>query len=267
MSSRVRSIVVLAALVTLAGTAVLRFGSADSDAAVSTTLHATVGPAFDISLTFDDGSAVSALPAGPYRVVVRDITPDHNFHLLGPGVDEETGVDFTGSATWNVTFSSGGRYQFLCDIHADSMFGRFDAGAVSDASSSGAGGSTGGVSTGGVSTGGGSSSGSGSGVRNDPVTAFIGSLAAGLDAGGKLKLTAKGKAVKTLAAGKYSFVVSDSSKQSALTLRRTGGAAQTLTGAAFVGKKTIAVTLAAGQWKLYPSTKPAGAISFVVTKT
>ena len=64
MPSRVRSMLVLAALLTLIATAVFRFGTGESDAAVSSTLHATVGPAFDISLTFDDGSAVSALPAG-----------------------------------------------------------------------------------------------------------------------------------------------------------------------------------------------------------
>ena len=73
---------------------------------------------------------MGALPAGSYRVLVSDITPDHNFHLLGPGVDESTGVDFKGSTTWNVTFRSDSRYQFICDVHADSMFGRFDAGTV-----------------------------------------------------------------------------------------------------------------------------------------
>ena len=49
---------VLAALLTLFATAALRFGSAQSDAAVSSTLHAIVAPDFDIALTFDDGSAV-----------------------------------------------------------------------------------------------------------------------------------------------------------------------------------------------------------------
>ena len=62
MPSRVRSLLVLAALLTLVATAALRFGAAPSDAAVSSTLHAIVNDNFDISLTFDDGSAVSALP-------------------------------------------------------------------------------------------------------------------------------------------------------------------------------------------------------------
>jgi len=274
--SRLRFIVLLAALVTLAGTAALRFGSGQSDAAVSSTLHATVGPDFDISLTFDDGSPVGALPAGSYRVLVRDLSPDHNFHLVGPGVDQETDVNFTGSATWNVTFSSGSRYQYLCDVHADSMFGSFTAGAASD-TSAGGGGSSGGGSTGGGSTGGGSSagaSGSAGGAAGGKTTSpagagatSLGTVQAAVDASGKLKLTLRGRAVKTLVSGKYSFSVSDSSTQNAVTLRRTGGSAQTLTGPSFVGKKTVGLTLAAGQWKLYPSTRPAGAITFVVTKS
>ena len=39
-------------------------------------------------------------------------------------------------------------------------------------------------------------------------------------------------------------------------LSRTGGKTKTLTGVAFTGKKSVAVTLAAGQWKLYASSQP-----------
>jgi hypothetical protein len=50
-----------------------------------------------------------------------------------------------------------------------------------------------------------------------------------------------------------------------VTLQRSGAKARTLTGSAFVGKKSIGLTLAAGQWKLYPSAHPASAITFRVT--
>src|SRR3954452_10757191 len=159
MPSRVRSLLVLAAVLTLVATAALRYGAGSSDAAVSSTLHGVVGPAFDITLTFDDGSPVGLLPAGSYRVVVSDITTDHNFHLFGPGVEQSTGVDFTGSVTWNVTFRSNARYQYVCDVHADSMAGSFNAGAGDDsgpppAASGGSGGGSGSASGGatGVST-------------------------------------------------------------------------------------------------------------------
>jgi hypothetical protein len=252
--SRARSLLVLAALLTLVATAALRFGARASDAAVSTTLHATVGPAFDISLTFDDGSAVGALPAGSYRVLVSDITTDHNFHLLGPGVDEATDVDFKGLTTWNVTFRADSRYQFICDVHADSMFGHFDAGAVSD--SVGGGGSSGGGSSGG---------GGGGNVVSPAHVTTLATLTAGVDSAGKPKLTLKSKTVKTLKAGRYKLVVTDPSKSSAVMLVRSGGKATTLTGVAFSGHKTIGVTLAAGQWKLYASSRPSSAIAVRVT--
>jgi hypothetical protein len=253
VSSRVRSIVVLVGLLTLIGTAALRFGGA-SDAAVSSTLHASVGPGFDISLTFDDGTAVTALPPGPYRVLVSDVASDHNFHLYGPGVDQETQVDFTGSTTWNVTFRADSRYQFVCDPHADSMFGRFDAGTVVDSTPAGGGG-------GGGSGGGGSSGGKSTPVSSTPV---LGTVLAGLSSAGKVNLTLKGKAVKTLAAGRYKLVVTDGSKKSPVAIRRTGAAANTLTGLSFVGSKTITLTLGPGEWTLYSS--PGGMVSFRVTK-
>src|SRR6185312_7986674 len=137
-------------------------GSSPSDAAVSSTLHGIVNGNFDIALSFDDGSPVSALPAGTYRVVINDITSDHNFHLFGPGVNEQTGVDYEGTTTWNVTFRADGRYQFLCDVHADSMYGSFNAGAGDVVPQSG--GSPGGSSGGGSSGGGGGSSVGGSTV-------------------------------------------------------------------------------------------------------
>jgi hypothetical protein len=252
--------VVLAALLTLVGTAALRLDSSPSSAAVSSTLHATVGPAFEISLTFDDGSPVGALPAGSYRILVSDLTSDHNFHLFGPGVNQDSGVDSTGTATWNVTFGAGGRYQFVCDVHADSMFGSFNAGAADSAPQSG-GGSGGGGSGG---SGGGSSGTTGGGVSAG-VAATRGMLTAALAATGKPSLSSRGKAVKALASGRYTFVVTDSSRKEGVTIRRTGAAATALTGAAFSGRASRTVTLAAGQWKLYPSGHPAGGITFRVT--
>ena len=263
MPSRFRSPLVLATLLILIATAALRIGSDDSSAAVSSTLHATVGPAFDISLTFDDGSAVGTLPAGSYKVVVSDLTPDHNFHLYGPGVNEQTGVDFTGSTAWNVTFRAGGTYNYVCDVHADSMFGSFNAGGASSDPTPAAGGSSGGGST----SGGSGSTGSSGGTKatGGSSTRSLGTLQAALDAAGKLRLTLRGKAVKTLAPGWYTIAVVDGSKGSAVALRRTGGGTQTLSGLGYVGKRSVAVNLAAGRWTLFSSARPAGVVSFRVT--
>ena len=61
------------------------------------------------------------------------------------------------------------------------------------------------------------------------------------------------------------IVVTDSSKKEGVTIRRTGAAATALTGTAFSGRASKTVTLAAGQWKLYPSAHPTSAITFRVT--
>ncbi len=97
----------------------------DTTAASGTTLTASVGPGFDISLTDADGAAVSTLSAGEYTVEVDDQSDIHNFHLTGPSVDEMTDVGTTGTVTWNVTFEAGS-YHFQCDPHASTMNGDFE---------------------------------------------------------------------------------------------------------------------------------------------
>jgi len=92
---------------------------------VGSTLQANVGPGFEISLTTKDGEDVSALAAGQYTVDVDDKSSSHNFHLTGPGVDEDSGVNEIGSSTWTVTFGAGS-YHFQCDPHSSSMNGDFE---------------------------------------------------------------------------------------------------------------------------------------------
>lgn len=89
------------------------------------TLQASVGPGFDISLKTEDGQDVSTLAAGEYTIEVDDQADIHNFHLTGPGVDEDSGVSETGTSTWTVTFEAGS-YHFQCDPHASQMNGDFE---------------------------------------------------------------------------------------------------------------------------------------------
>jgi hypothetical protein len=111
-------------LLLLAGAALL----APADAlAENTTLTATVGPGFNISLTDANGQTVTKLDPGPYDITVRDLSEEHNFHLSGPGVDEATTVSGTGTFNWTVTFRDG-RYSFVCDPHSTDMRGSFVAG-------------------------------------------------------------------------------------------------------------------------------------------
>jgi len=92
-------------------------------------LLATVGPGFTISLATADGQTVSQLAAGTYEVSVNDQSAIHNFHLIGPGVDQTTSVEFVGTTTWTVTLS-GGSYVFVCDPHAAQMRGSFSVAAA-----------------------------------------------------------------------------------------------------------------------------------------
>lgn len=87
-------------------------------------LTATVGPTPTISLRTANGRAVKTLRRGRYRIVVRDRSTMHNFHLIGPGVNKRTAVAFRGTRTWTLTLRRG-RYRFICDPHATRMRGGF----------------------------------------------------------------------------------------------------------------------------------------------
>jgi plastocyanin len=80
--------------------------------------------AFTITLTKEDGSDVSTLPAGDYTLLVHDYSSIHNFHLTGPGVDVSTDVGETGDKTFDITLQAGD-YKFVCDPHAVQMNGSF----------------------------------------------------------------------------------------------------------------------------------------------
>jgi hypothetical protein len=93
--------------------------------AQGTILTGTVGPGFTIRLVDGSGNAVRNLAPGAYTIKVEDKSPEHNFHLTGPGVNQATDIEETGSFAWNVTFQDGGRYHFQCDPHAATMNGDF----------------------------------------------------------------------------------------------------------------------------------------------
>jgi hypothetical protein len=89
-------------------------------------LVGTVGPGYTIKLEDSGGNPVTTLPAGTYDVVVHDLSPEHNFHLSGPGVEKATEVLTTGDTTWeDVVLAAGVTYNYVCDPHAYSMNGSF----------------------------------------------------------------------------------------------------------------------------------------------
>jgi plastocyanin len=108
------------ALVTLLAAALVVVASAS---AATPTLNAVDGPGFTISLK-KGGKKVTSLKAGKYKIVVKDLSNLHNFHLSGPGLNKKTGVGSTGTSTWTVTLKKG-TYKFVCDPHAAIMKGSF----------------------------------------------------------------------------------------------------------------------------------------------
>ena len=79
-------------------------------------LQGRVGPGKTIWLRNGTGR-VRTLPAGAYRLTVRDMTRSDNFHLLGRGVNRKTGIRFRGMATWTVTLAAGRTYRYRSDAH------------------------------------------------------------------------------------------------------------------------------------------------------
>ncbi len=96
---------------------------APAASAGTTTLTGTVGPGFTITLK-KGSTKVAKLKSGTYKLVIKDVSPDHNFHLTGRGVNKSTNVDTTGTVTWTVKLKKG-KYTYVCDPHASSMRGSF----------------------------------------------------------------------------------------------------------------------------------------------
>jgi hypothetical protein len=67
---------------------------------------------------------VTALEAGRYAIAVTDTSRSDDFHLAGPGVNERTGIRFTGTATWTVQLRKG-TYRYRSDRPHSKLRGGF----------------------------------------------------------------------------------------------------------------------------------------------
>jgi plastocyanin len=79
-------------------------------------LSGTVGPGFTITMS------AKSVKAGAYAITVHDRGDIHNFHLVGPGVNQKTGVGAVKTYSWRVTLKRG-TYKFSCDVHTSLMHG------------------------------------------------------------------------------------------------------------------------------------------------
>lgn len=244
---RLLPIVLLTAVFLLGCGFAFRSDAPASTNAVSGTLHAYVGPDFQIGLTFDDGTPVTNLPAGQYTIQVQDLSDQHNFHLFGPGVDQKTEIPTTSEATWTVTFQDQNGYSFQCDAHS-SLTGTFTVGDLPAPAP--------------VTT-----------HAADPIPVPTVPAAPQLAMKGRLQatltpkaivLTKSGKKIKKLPRGIYELAIVDRTKSDSFDLRQVvgGSAAQQLTTKRFVGRKTVTVELQPGKWKVYSAAREQALYAF-----
>jgi plastocyanin len=101
-------------------------GAGGGGESASGTLEGETGPGFEIEVK-QNGEDAESVKAGTYTLKVEDKSDQHNFHLIGPGVDEKvTDVGFVGDKTVTVTLKKG-TYTYQCDPHASSgMKGTFE---------------------------------------------------------------------------------------------------------------------------------------------
>ena len=101
-------------------------GGGGGGASASGTLEGETGPGFEIEVK-QNGEDAESVKAGTYSLKVEDKSDQHNFHLIGPGVDKQvTEVGFVGDKTVTVTLKKG-TYTYQCDPHASSgMKGTFE---------------------------------------------------------------------------------------------------------------------------------------------
>jgi plastocyanin len=188
--------------------------------AVAGQLDGTVGPGFSINLRNPDGTTVTKLDPGTYEIVVHDESVEHNFHLFGPGVNEATQVEETGTVTWTVTFGDG-RYTLQCDPHSLQMKRTFISGNPPPE------------------------------PKPKPPTTLLATV------GPKNTISlrdAAGRAIKTVKSGAYSITVRDRSKLHNFHL--VGKGVNRKTGKAAVGTFTWNVSLGKGALRFFSDQSP-----------
>jgi plastocyanin len=197
---------------------------ASAGAAAGPTVTGSVGPGFSISLVDASGQKVTNLSAGGYTFVVHDLATLHDFHLIGPGVDQATDVEGTGDSTWDVTLANGA-YRFFCDVHP-TLKGSFTVGS-------------------------------------QPPPPTRKRLLAKVGPGAKIAVTTPaGARVKSLVAGPYSLVVRDVSKVDDFHL--IGPGVNRKTSVAKKLTATWKLTLKAGTYRYRSDAHPKLKGSFVV---
>jgi hypothetical protein len=229
-------------------------------AATLPSLYVNYNAGCHFTMALDGGVAVasgSSIPYGLYQVVVSAPIAFSsglggceyvNFQLSGPGVSYTTQLQ-QGDATNDMstqTFKAGSSYSAVDNTVPPGSSIQFTTSNTPVANPGGSSSSS--SSSSGSSASGGSSSAYGTPVTSSSSgsTKLLGTLVGTVNSAGKLTLSFKGKAVAQLASGKYTVTVTDKSSKAGFVIQ-TGSHKTTVTSPGFMGKKSVAVTLAKGQ--------------------
>jgi Copper binding proteins, plastocyanin/azurin family len=181
-------------------------------------LVATVGPDFTIRIDDANGQRVQSVPEGPYRLLVHDLSAEHNFVLAdkpaGLKVRVDSGVEFVGDKSFDVQLDRGA-YGFACSPHWQVMNGTLTVFPAPVAT---------------------------------PQPKPLPVLRAGISAGGTAT------APRATKPGRYRLVVKDSSKRHNFHL--AGPGVNRRTGIAFRGTASWTVRLARGTYRYGSDPEP-----------
>jgi hypothetical protein len=184
--------------------------AATGTASAQDELIGTIGSS-SISLVKASGGTFSTLAPGTYTLTVRDQSAEHNFHLVGPGVNIATEIEFVGTRTFTVTFREG---SYIYSSDADSYIsGSFRAGTTTTTT----------------------------------TTTTTNRLVATVGPGFTITLTRGGRKVTRLKPGTYTIAVRDRAAIHNFHLRGTG--VNKATGVAFVGTRTWKVKFVRGLYR------------------
>ena len=247
---------IVAALVSAAFASILAASSAHS-AGVSPTLYVNYSMDCTFTIVNDSGLPITSIAPGNYQVDVRtpvafgtipknftDMTACRGmaqFQLTGPGVSYSTTLTAGCEAddVGTVTFQPSATYVAQDMNQPTVAHASFTTQASGTAQK---------VSAGYVSTSFGKGTAS-TDIVGSGLKAVKGTLVATLTQKGMLSLTRNGKPVSKLAAGRYTFAITDGDKHASFgILGPKTKAKQNLTGAAFVGKKQATLALTPGRW-------------------
>jgi hypothetical protein len=235
-------------------------------AAGAQTLDVTFSASASVAVTLPDGTPVgttsgapTVINAGYYGVEMLGpggCVQQPDFHLKGPGeelINDMSGGEVT-SEFYNAYFAPNSTYTWRLDNSSNT--------AVYTFVTNGTVGGTPPSSSPATGTASGSATPTSQDIVGSDIAPFRGTLTGAISSAGKLTLSFKGKSVKNLSAGRYTLAVTDKSGSTSFALQKKGQrAAVTVTGGAFVGKRSLTVDLTAGSWTFMGK---AGAAAFTI---